>query len=151
MHYFFNTFPIFLIIQSSHSHVPRTRTGSSNNTPLATPSPHHCAQHRETKSPSTNREKLTVTTRVLPTSRACASITPRSLLWRHCCDVGSSLQVGQDVPPPSLSLSSITSNCTQGNQRKLSPFTLTFCFNKEFCRQSCHLCGVRGNKCYWLR
>lgn len=86
---FLNTFQIFLVILGLHSHVQHTRTVSSTNTPQATPSPHHCAQHRETKSPTANREKLTVTTRVLPTSRACASITPRSLLWRHCCDVGA--------------------------------------------------------------
>ena len=63
------------------------------------PHRHHCAQHRETKSPSANREKLTVTTRVLPTSRACASITPRSLLWRHCCDVEAACKWARTFRP----------------------------------------------------
>lgn len=123
---------------------------SSNNAPQSTREPHRSPQHGETESHSTNREKLTATTRVLPTRSACANITTRPLLWRHYCDVVCSLQVGQTVPPESLSFSSITSNCIQGNERKLSSFFITFCFNEEFYCLPCHLCVALETKCEWL-
>jgi len=90
MHNFVSLFNFVLVIQGFHSHGHNTHIDPqslvfSNNAPQSTRSPRHCAQHGETKSHSTNREKLTATTRVLPTLSACANITTRRLLWRHCC------------------------------------------------------------------